>query len=74
MPVQSILFDKKLWSQKDAEKWLKQHKYKISYYGKKVHITKNKLRYRQTKPKKEYRYRTINIGNGIEFIIYLNSN
>jgi hypothetical protein len=66
MIVQSILFDKKLFTPKKAIMWLKKHKYKYS----KIDIKPNHLRFRQTTPKKGDEYRTKKLGNsGIELIL-----
>lgn len=65
MPLQSILFDKKKWKLNKAINWLKFHNYKYD-----VDITENKYRFRQLKNKKNKKYYTINIGNGIEYVIY----
>lgn len=64
--VQSILFDKKNWTKNTAIKWLDSHGYK--HY--KIDITQKKLRFRQENPNYIlYRYRTITLPNGIEFIV-----
>ena len=47
MEVQSVLFNKKKYTKKQAEKWLMDNKYKV----KKVDITENLRRYRQLDPK-----------------------
>jgi hypothetical protein len=63
--IQSILFNKNNWTVGNARSWLKSHGYKSSG---KVHITNNYFRFRQFAPK-NYSYRTLDIGNGIMFII-----
>jgi len=64
--VQSILFDKKLFTPKQAITWLKKHKYKYS----KIDIKPNHLRFRQITPKKGDEYRTKKLGDsGIELIL-----
>ena len=66
MMVQSILFDKKLFTPKQAITWLKKHKYKYS----KIDIKPNHLRFRQITPKKGDEYRTKKLGDsGIELIL-----
>jgi hypothetical protein len=45
--IQSVLFNKNVFTEKDAEKWMK--KYNL-HPIKQVHITKNFLRYRQKDP------------------------
>ena len=47
MEVQSVLFNKKKYTKKQAEKWLVDNKYRV----KKVDITENLRRYRQLDPK-----------------------
>lgn len=65
MKVQSILFDRNLWTQQKAKKWLMNH----DYIYPKIDITENFFRFRQKVPDKNKRYRTINIGRGIEFVL-----
>ena len=66
--VQSVIFNKSKWTPKKAEEWLKKHNYKTSFYGKKVDITANFYRYRQTAPKyKSYRMKPI--GNEIMLVL-----
>lgn len=64
--IQSILFDNNKWKVSDAHKWLRQHKFRPI---KKVHITKNKLRFRLRNPTDFDRFRIRKISDGIEFII-----
>lgn len=47
METQSVLFNKKKYTKKQAEKWLVDNGYKV----KKVDITENLRRYRQLDPK-----------------------
>ena len=54
--VQSILFDKDFFTTKEARKWLKNNNFKPI---KRVHKTKNYLRYRIRYPYKKYEYRII---------------
>lgn len=63
--IQSILFDKHKWTIANAKKWLLNHGHKVI----KVDISDNFLRFRQKTPNPNMRYRTIHIGNGIEFIL-----
>lgn len=72
MTIQSILFDKSKWTLEDAYNWLIEHDYKTDFHGKPVDITSKHYRFRQEEPRKEYRYITKNIGDGIEFIIITN--
>ena len=67
--IQSVLFDKKLFTPKQAITWLKKHNYKYS----KIDIKPNHLRFRQTTPKKGDAYRTKKLGDsGIELILEMN--
>ena len=64
--IQSILFDRKRWTEPKAEAWLINHKKRLI----KVDKTKNKLRFRQRTPNKmRYTYITKKIPRGIELII-----
>ena len=65
MPVQSVLFDRDLWSQVKAIKFLKLHEKKYN----KVDYTTNKMRFRQYNPKKNAKYITKNIANGVQYVI-----
>lgn len=47
MEVQSVLFNKKKYTKKQAEKWITENGYKV----KKVDLTDNLRRYRQLDPK-----------------------
>jgi len=71
MQIQSILFDRNLWNKKNADKWIIEHKFIKIFKGKKgIHNTEKYLRYRQEIPDyKNYKYRIMNIGGGIKFII-----
>jgi|WetSurMetagenome_2_1015567.scaffolds.fasta_scaffold00833_9 hypothetical protein len=62
--IQSIIFDKHLWTIISAHRWLiKHHIYPI----KSPHVTKNYIHFRIKKPIGK-NYVTINIGNGIMII------
>ncbi len=67
--IQSILFDKKYFDTITARKWLKKNKF---IPIKRVHITKNKLRYRINIPEKYSKFRIKKITKGIEFVIGIN--
>lgn len=69
MTVQTILIPRKIYSLKEAEKWIKDHGYKSSYYGKPVDITENYYRFRQKKPNSKFLYKTIRIQGGIKIVI-----
>ena len=56
--IQSIIFNKSIWTQPMARSWLKLHNFKNI---KPVHVTKNFLRYRIRKPTyNKYRIKKIN--------------
>lgn len=63
--IQSVIFDKKIWNTENSLEWLK------SYHIiplKKVHVTKNFLRFRIREPKYKH-YVTKKLNNGIEIIL-----
>jgi len=63
--VQSILFDRRLFTPQQATDWLLSHHFRVY----KLDITKKYLRFRQFPPNRNlYRYRTKQIANGIKFI------
>lgn len=53
--IQAILFPRSLWTEHDAEAWLRYHKKYIPRSG--AHITKNYFRYRQVDPQSNHTYR-----------------
>ncbi len=68
MPIQAVIFSKSDWTTKDTIKWLKLHGLKPI---KRVHKTKNYLRYRIVEPEQftsYYMYTLPNI-NGVKFVI-----
>ena len=68
METQSVLFNKKKYTKKQAEKWLVDNGYKV----KKVDITENLRRYRQLPPgsfnQKTYRMKKIK-GNDLMLVL-----
>lgn len=65
--LQAVLFDrngKNKWTIAEAKHWLIDHKFKPL----KVHMTKEKIRFRITEPNYS-RYRVKHLSNGIEMII-----
>lgn len=66
--LQSILFDKKIWSIPLSKQWLIKHHY---HPIKPVHKTNNYFRYRLKYPYKNNKYRTIHLGKntGIKAIL-----
>jgi len=63
--VQAVLFDKKKWSIRVAYTWVKTH----LKTPKKLHVTKNKLRFRLKDPNKYSKLRIKKLPKGIELII-----
>ena len=68
--VQSILFDSKMWSVRDAVQWLQENGFKAT----KIDETVNFYRFRQFSPKslkdKGYtEYRVKKLKNGIDFVL-----
>lgn len=68
MQVQSIIFDKNIFTKQKAITWLKSHKYK----HKKIHETDDYYRFRQINPIFPA-YRTKQIAPGVKFIIGKNT-
>lgn len=66
--IQSILFDKELWTATKARRWLKRHGHKLL---KGADITQNYIRFRLHNPREGHIYRTHNLGkaNGIKLIL-----
>ena len=65
MPIQSIIFDKRKYSNSSALLFLKKHNYKPIKY---VHSTDNFLRYRLLPVKRTASYRIINFNKYIKAI------
>jgi hypothetical protein len=67
--IQSVLFDKKIWTTAKAIEWLIKHQYD----GLVVDIKSKYLRYRQISPeiikRENYQYRTLKLQNGISLVI-----
>lgn len=64
--VQSVMFNKKQYDSKKARSWLKKHDY---HPIKRVHKTKNYLRYRIREPHDNSIYRIKKISKNIKFVI-----
>ena len=64
--IQAILFPIKKFNTHQARRYLKNKNYKRI---KKVHITKNYLRYRLEEPKKKDKYISKKMKNGIIYVI-----
>jgi len=70
MSIQSILFNKNIWSLDEALKWLVYHNYKTHFGNKQVDITDNYYRFRQEEPDKSKKYRIKKINDtGIEYVM-----
>ena len=64
--IQSVAFDLKVWTTKDARQWLKDHGHKPT---KRVDTNKTFHRYRLQDPNKFMRIRVKDIGKGIRLLI-----
>ena len=65
--IQSIIFDKGLYTEMKARQWLKDHDFK---FKNKIHTTDKFLRFRQLSPLKDnVQYRVKYIDDGIYFIL-----
>lgn len=64
--IQSVLFDKRLWTIRTAKSWILRHRLLPL---KKPHVTKHKIRFRVDDPANFVRLRTKKTNGGIEFII-----
>lgn len=65
MPIESVIFDNKIWTIKTASEWLKTHNFESI---KPVHITSNSLRYRIQPPGKFQYFRTVRLKGGIQLL------
>lgn len=63
--IQSVLFNKHLWSQKRARRYLKRKGFKDNG----VDETENQLRYRQHEVDHTKKFYTKTLKNGVEYII-----
>ena len=66
--IQSVLFDKNLWNDSGALLWLSEHNL---IPLKKVHYTKNFLRYRIRNPNEFTAFYIKKLENGIEIVLGL---
>jgi hypothetical protein len=64
--IQSVLFDKHLWNQSSARKYLIKHGFKDNG----VDETENFFRYRQHEPPKDSKYYTKTLKHGVEYVIH----
>ena len=65
MTIQSVLFNRNLWTQEQASKYLIRHQFKNDG----VDETENYFRYRQHEPDSKKRYYTKVLNNGVEYIM-----
>lgn len=63
--VQSVLFDKALYTKAKAARWLLRH----GFIVRKVDVTANRLRFRQVEPITGARYAIRHIKDGVELVI-----
>jgi hypothetical protein len=63
--VQSVLFDRDIFTPEAAIIWLVKHNFKV----KKIDITKNLYRFRQYHPDKNARYRIKQLPNGVSLVL-----
>jgi len=66
--VQSVLFQRPMWTITQAKRWLKRHDFKK--YD--VDIKENHYRFRQIEPEPQFTYITEEADNGVQFIIITN--
>lgn len=64
--LQSVIFDKNIWTLTEARHWLMKHKLRPI---KSVHITANYYRFRMNEPVPNARYYTKEIDDGVLFVI-----
>lgn len=68
--VQSVLIPKDSFTLKQAREWVKTH----GYTGLGVDVTEDHYRFRQMTPRKDGRYRTIELPNKVKLVLlYYNS-
>lgn len=66
--VQSVLFQRPMWTITQAKRWLKRHDFKRFD----VDIKENHYRFRQIEPEPQFTYITEEADNGVQFIIITN--
>lgn len=64
--VQSVLIPKDLFTIKEAREWARSHGY--SAMG--VDVTEEHFRFRQMNPRRDGRYRTIELPNKVKLILF----
>jgi len=63
--IQSIILRKDRFTQREAERWIREHNYKLT----KPDITRDFYRFRQHTPLPNVHYRTVELGKDGEMII-----
>lgn len=74
MTIQSIIIPKSKFSLNQANKWIKDHNYKLKYKNKGVDITGNTYRYRQQSPSSYENYYVKSLPNKVMLLIGQNKN
>lgn len=70
MSIQSIIFDKDFFTERQADRWIRRNGFTKTFQGKKgAHSTLHTWRYRQRLPDKNKRYVTKKIADGIKIIL-----
>jgi len=64
--IQSVTFDKHLWTQSQARKYLARHHFKDNG----VDETENQYRYRQHEPPKDSKYFIKTLRGGVQYVIH----
>ena len=54
--IQSILIPRTSFTLQEANKWIKDHNFKLKFKNKRVHITQRFYRYRQHEPNPKLQY------------------
>lgn len=70
MPLQTILFDTKIYTLSKAKAWIAKHGYKLSHRGKQPELLGSRWRFRQADKSKHGGYFSKKIKNGITFVFY----
>ena len=74
MVLQSVLLPKSKFTEEEAIAWVKKHKYKTTFKGKKNDHKAKYYRFRQaTPPKKFVRYHITNLPLGIKLVEFTDS-
>ena len=66
LSLQTVIIPK-TFGMKEAQKWIKDHNYKVKFYGKDPDVTTNFIRFRQDAPSNfiSKSYKTVKLSNGI---------